>query len=350
MQNYVHGELKLKYSFPFKQCGFRKYIHIYIFGAGKIGHHFQNQLNAQDKNGQWDIIENLGFIDNFISTESADYQNIKNVGVYKPQILKTAVFDSVVLACKPELIPEIMECLFENGVDSSKILLPDFTRPVFYSPNMGDTWNHYYQRAEKGALLQYNNSIAPLLAIPNEVVSLQKILDFPSGRGRIAEIISKTYNNEIKKIVCCDANSEAVQYCRERFSNNDKFEFMVNEVDEWRCNPLGFPNDSFTFVLSWDAMVHFSYKWIDFYINEFYRILQKDGYALVHHSNLASPSIDIRRTKSETWNDNPGGRTLVSAEDVKFISEKCGFHVIKQTFVDIYVPNMDCITLLKKNT
>jgi len=348
MQKYVHGELTIKYSFPFKICGYKGFYRVYIFGAGKIGRQLQEQLDYQD--GTWDIITNIGFIDNFVDNEAPNYNRVKEIGVFSPSVLKDSKYDAVVLACKPELIPEICECLFKNGVDSSKILLPNYSRPVFYSPDMGDAWNHYYQRAEDGAIIQYEESIAPLLeSIPDEApISYQRMLDFPSGRGRMAQVFIDNHGNCIEKLVCCDANSDAIDYCRERFAHDKRFDFLVNKVDEWRCIPLDFQDESFTFILSWDAMVHFSYKWIDFYINEIYRMLENGGYALVHHSNMASPDV-VLKNKSETWNDNPGGRTPVSAEDVKWISERCGFRIVKQTFVDIYVPNMDCVTLLYKD-
>lgn len=78
-------------------------------------------------------------------------------------------------------------------------------------------------------------------------------------------------------------------------------------------------------------------------------MLKNGGYVLIHHSNLANDAVKIQSEKSERWNENPHARSLISAEDVKYISEKHGFAVVEQCLVDWGgILNLDCITLLKK--
>jgi SAM-dependent methyltransferase len=333
------------YSFPFEACREAKISSIYIFGAGLIGCELREQVEKMGGGG----ITILGFVDNYLTADTVSSDAIREIGVQCPEILKTAEYDGVVLACNYKLVPELCECLYKFGVDSRKVLTAKLIgRPSINSvnPNRGGEWNQYYDSAEKKANIEFKQYIEPMLG--KHYISFEKTLDFPSGRGRIAAELYKAYGKEIGGIVCCDVNAEAIDYCRQRFDGNDKFDFIVNEVDELHCLPIGISYDSFSFIYSWDAMVHFSYKWLDFYINEFYRLLFDGGHVFLHHSNLSSSEVDIGRIKSENWHENDGGRSLVCADDIKFMAERCGFEVLEQTCIDWVIPNLDCITILKK--
>jgi SAM-dependent methyltransferase len=328
----------MNYIFPLEHCFSSDCTKVYIFGAGKIGNDIQKQIDAQNK------VVNLGFIDNFITTESAVYDKIKHIGVNKPEILKTTEYDFIVLACTYKLIPEICKCLFDIGVQSEKILLcKQFGQ---YNPNKGSEWDRYYETAEADADWQVEKFFVPMIS--KYKIPLDSILDFPSGRGRIAESLYKFYGERISKFVCCDANSEAIDYCKKRFSGKGEFGFSVNKVNNEQLLPLDFPEANFKFIYSWDAMVHFSYRWLDFYISELYKILQNSGFLFIHHSNFGSLDVDVGYTKTELLSENFGTRALVTARDVDFISRKTGFEVIEQSVIDWIIPKLDCITILKK--
>jgi SAM-dependent methyltransferase len=318
---------------------------IYIFGAGEIGNNYQQQIDSSDG-----IVINLGFIDNFVTMENVKFDSVRRIGVHKPEILTSVEYDYIVLACNYKLIPEICECLFKIGVNYKQILMGDpvqSKQSYTHTPNLGNGWNDYYEYAEEAADKQVQNFILPL--IDQFEFSFDKVLDFPSGCGRIAKSLYKVYNNKIGKLICCDANADAIDFCRQRFSDNNVFDFTVNKVDNWQCIPFDFLEDSFSFIYSWDAMVHFSYKWLDFYIGEFYRICQNGGHVLIHHSNFGSPDVCIGQEKSEQWSKYPHWRSNISAEDMSYISKKNGFQVAKQKIIDWgREPKLDCITILRK--
>ncbi|MCL2399033.1 MAG: class I SAM-dependent methyltransferase [Defluviitaleaceae bacterium] len=329
----------IEYTFPFSTCLSQKITRIYVFGAGQIGNKFQQQIEEQS-----DIV-NLGFIDNFITVANTQNDPVKKIGVSKPDALNDVKFDAIVLACSYYLIPEICDCLFRLGIDSNKIITPEI-RFSSNTPALGDGWDNFYNASEERADDKVKGIIVPI--IEKHPISFERILDFPSGRGRIAEHLFKIYGDKIHTFTLCDANKEAIEYCKERFSHSDCFNYFTNVVDEWQCVKLDFDDNSFSFIYSFDSMVHFSYKWLDFYIGEFKRTLQSGGYAFVHHSNLASPNVDIRRHKSEYWQNNPSWRSLVSAEDVHMIAERHGFSVVEQTLINWVIPNLDCITILRR--
>ena len=331
------------YYFPFERLSPTGRDRIYIFGAGLVGSQLQKQIDEHSG------FINLGFLDNYATAESVEDDAIRRVGIQKPGILATADYDYVVLACSYWQIPEFCECLFKIGVDSRKILTVWSGNARLYSetPDMGNKWNDYYDIAEKLADGQIEDYFVPI--IDKHKILLERVLDFPSGRGRIAEGLRKKYKDAVGSIVCCDANAEAIDFCRKRFSGDESFGFVVNTVDARRCTPFEFPDNDFSFIYSWDAMVHFTYKWLDFYVGEFYRVLKDGGFVLLHHSNLGSPDVDIGFTKSENWIENPHGRTPISYDDISFISERYGFKVIGQKIIDCVIPKLDCITVLAKS-
>lgn len=221
----------MNYEFPFDELSNRNFTRVFIFGAGEIGALFQTQISKQGR------VSNLGFVDNFITTESSKIDIVSQIGVHRPEFLRTVEYDCVVLACAYTTIPEICDSLFRVGVESRKIILPRI-KTSYFTPDIGDEWNDYYGSAEISANGQIEKYFIPLLS--KHEISLCRVLDFPSGRGRIAESMYKIYAEQIEKFVCCDANSEAVDFCRKRFADKNIFDYMINKVDEWECVPFDF--------------------------------------------------------------------------------------------------------------
>lgn len=340
-------------QFPFDLLQNNEIYRIFIYGAGLTGDTYQKQIDAQDNK----TVINLGFIDNFVTTETASYETVKRVGVKRPELLSGAAFDYVVLACQNHLVPEIMESLFQLGVHHEKILLGRQYYQNDRNPNMGKGWDGFYDRSEKDADLQMNFYISKF--ITKYDFSLENVLDFPSGRGRMAEALNRAYGAKIGTLTCCDANKAAIDYCRERFAAYDNFGFSINEVDENNCLPLAFSDNQFSFIYSWDSMVHFSYRWLDFYIYELYRTVAKGGHVLIHHSNLRDAGVNIGRNKSELWSLNRHGRSNISAYDVAFMAKSHRFDILEQEVIDFNYSHtlvesldenkkLDCITILQK--
>jgi ubiquinone/menaquinone biosynthesis C-methylase UbiE len=229
---------------------------------------------------------------------------------------------------------------------SERKVTEDITQIGQYSPDPQNTefWTNYYKEAESAAERQFSRIIKPILDRHADI-NFEHTLDFACGFGRMANIFKK-YSNSI---VCCDINTVAISHCKERFSSKNSagmdcnFEFAINDTSL----TLPFDNENFTFIYSWDAMVHFKYKWLDYYVKEFYRVSKKGSYVFIHHSNYGNVSPD--NEKSENWSDNPSARANVTYQDVKFIAEKHGFIVVEQNITPwASTDNMDCITLLHR--
>ncbi len=192
-------------------------------------------------------------------------------------------------------------------------------------------WSEYYDSAEADVTWQWR-IIEPYLTGPPEP-DLSTVLDFACGRGRIAE----RFAGRSRKLICTDMAPEAIEACRRRFAGHPNVECVVNGDGS-----IPVPSRSITFLYSWDAMVHFSAGELEEYFAEFQRVLGPGGMGLVHHSNYAALS-DVARP----WQENPGSRAFVSAEDVQRICDHHGLKVIRQQVIDWSRPKLDCITLFE---
>lgn len=325
-----------QYLFPFNEVN--KNSKIVIYGGGEIGVRYIEQIK------QLSYCDCLFVVDRNFSK----IQPIMGIEVFSPQKLINCEYDKVIIASTISN-DEIYQLLIDLNISSEKIVrnvcVYEMERDPFLetpNPENGMAWDYYYDAAENGAKKQFESYLKPILS-RYEDICLDKVLDFACGHGRMANIFSTIS----KQITCCDVNSLAIEYCRDRFLGNTNclFKFVNNQVNDNSLECLSLETDSFSFIYSWDAMVHFSYKWMDFYLKEFYRILIDGSYAIIHHSNYANASEGVI---SENWKDNPSWRGYTSREDIKFIAQNHGFTVLDQEVIDWNFPKLDCISVLRK--
>ncbi|MGG7153602.1 class I SAM-dependent methyltransferase, partial [Clostridium neonatale] len=196
-----------------------------------------------------------------------------------------------------------------------------------------------YKKAEKEAFYQYEKFIEPSIKKFSLLNNNSVVLDFACGKGRIAEVI----RNKCRSLICCDISKEAIDSCKERFKKFENVKYIVGKENE-----IDFEDSSIDFIYSWDAMVHFSYKNIDRYLCEFFRIVKPGGYVFIHYSNLLNE--DFITQKSELGFENIYCRSNIGKEDVEFLAIKHGFRVQCQDIIQWgEVKNLDCITILTKD-
>ena len=336
--------MKIKYLFPFDEV--TKGSKIVIYGGGEVGRQYLSQLSC------------LNYCDCLfvVDRNHEELERISNVEVYSPERLKKDEYDKIIIATT-NYNDEIYEILYSLNIPDEKIVKKVITvasiQDVYMQkrkrntihPQNSEYWGNYYNSAEIAAEGQFNRFLQPVLSKYKDI-DFNEVLDFACGHGRIANLFSKISG----RITCCDVNADAIEFCKNRFhSKTDcSFRFTVNKTENNSLIYLPFTDNEFSFIYSWDAMVHFSYKWLDFYIKEFYRIICNNSYVVFHHSNFAGTDKYINCDGGEDWLDNPGWRGAVSSGDVKFIAENHGFAVVEQQIFDWSAPELDCITILKK--
>jgi glycosyltransferase involved in cell wall biosynthesis/GR25 family glycosyltransferase involved in LPS biosynthesis len=193
-------------------------------------------------------------------------------------------------------------------------------------------WSEYYELAEADVFSQWRLIQAFIGEEPR--LDLTAVLDFACGRGRIAERFAAIAGS----LICSDINAEALACCRQRFANSPNVTCVINDG---LSIPL--PDESLTFVYSWDSMVNFNAAELRTYLREFKRILRPGGMALVHHSNYAALGSPAR-----VWNENPACRAYVSASDVGMICDQYALPIVRQQVIDWTEPSLDCLTMFRK--
>lgn len=112
-------------------------------------------------------------------------------------------------------------------------------------------------------------------------VDFDVILDLSIGHGRM----TNTFLDISEKVIGVDVNQENIDFCHERFRIDSRYQktcFIHNNGLDLQ----GIADSSITFVICWDSMVHFDWDVIRNYLKEFYRVMNKDSYAFIHHSNF----------------------------------------------------------------
>ncbi|HHQ4516321.1 class I SAM-dependent methyltransferase [Aeromonas veronii] len=319
--------------FPFDRVN--KGATIAIYGAGEISKSFLSQLSAINY-CQVDWLVDQKF-------ESKGQQG--KLICLSPNMMDWQQPEQIIIASQA-FKNEMTEYLITRGVAASKLITIEDAQEVdvldFIQARLSATpaaydWGAYYKSAELAAQDQYNKFIKPILEKLEGELDYSNVLDFACGEGRIAELMQK----RCQHLKLIDASTKAVDVCRERFAKYPHVHVQCNSAGE-----LPQADSSLSLIYSWDAMVHFSYKSLDFYLCEFSRVLQSNGHVLIHHSNLATLSGQMNVL--DLWSLNIGGRSNVSKDDISFIARHHGFEVIGQTPINWGVENMDCISVLKK--
>lgn len=231
---------------------------------------------------------------------------------------------------------EIEQHLRAQGVDANRII------KLKASHNMEEgqfephtfNWNEYYNNAEGHNVIQFQTYLLPLMQ--KYSFDLSQMVDFACGKGRIAELL----NEKCTSLICVDTSKEAIKHCASRFNGEQNVDCRVSEPDK-----IPVDSDSASFIYSWDAMVHFDYRSIDYILSEFSRILCSGGYAVLHHSNARGHG-DF--TADKNWRKNSHCRSEFNAKDMRHICNKSNFIVEQQQVIDWGIKGLDCISVLKK--
>ena len=116
----------------------------------------------------------------------------------------------------------------------------------------------------------------------------------------------------------------------------------ASSLPELKDYAIFLPDESQTFLFTFDSMVHFDAEVIDSYLSEFSRILCPGGAAFVHHSNY-------RENKGGDFRDNPHWRSYMTAELFEKLALQSGFDWIEQVMMNWgHAADLDCLSLIGK--
>jgi hypothetical protein len=190
----------------------------------------------------------------------------------------------------------------------------------------------YHGAAASHMDLQWETLIEPILAL--YPIDYSRTIDFAAGYGRNTRKLLEAGATHVTMV---DVNPECVAHLETHFPG-DRTSAVLNDG----AGLAGLDTSAFTFLYTFDAMVHFDLEIVISYIPEFARVLKLGAHAFVHHSNYAAnPGGDFRQ--------NPHWRNFMSAAILKHIAVRSGFDVIQQETFSWGEPDIDCITVLRRN-
>ena len=315
------------YLFPFGRVRFGSSIVLY--GSGEICEQYLAQLGASK------------FCRIACVTDKKIEKTYSNNNIVYSPVSKISDYDvDYIVIASNKYNDEIYKSLISKGYHSSDIVEFDESEIIAFDEvkktPKNFNWENYYNDAENASKVQIEKYISPVLDKYKPNISFESVVDFACGKGRIAEYFVGFSN----ALYCVDINAESIKYCENRFKNEQNVTCIVS-------SEYGFDIDteSVTFIFSWDAMVHFDYRSIDIAFGEFYRVLSHNGYALIHHSNLAE---NKNFKASDNWVENPHCRSNIGLNDIERLAKKHGFSIVEQSTIDWDFSNLDGVTLLKK--
>lgn len=202
--------------------------------------------------------------------------------------------------------------------------------------------NGYYDRAEMQDWLDpFWSETSPFREMFKKLEG-SCCIELACGHGRhTAHIIQDPSLPHPSRMILMDINRENIAHCRQRFAGRTDIQLLTNNGMDF--SPL--EEHTATSVFCFDAMVHFEYDCVISYVKDAYRVLQRGGRALFHHSNYTVPG--------SMWLTNPHCRNFMSRELFAHVALRSGFEVADQVILNWgeggdRVEKIDCLTLLEK--
>jgi ubiquinone/menaquinone biosynthesis C-methylase UbiE len=196
--------------------------------------------------------------------------------------------------------------------------------------NRSDEWS----AAWGGAFMQWYGTIFPRIKAH---VPINSILEIACGCGRWTQYLKDL----CKHLTVIDLSEKCISACKQRFSEFSHIEYHVNDGKSLDMIPDG----STDFIFSFDSLVHVDEFVMEAYLSQFPRILNKDGVAFIHHSNLGEyhtrysrirriPKLEELLTRVGVLDRSLHFRDFsVDAKKVEALAKRHGLRCISQEIV-----------------
>lgn len=306
---------------------------IVIYGAGERGRHFYDFLKSKRLN---DIV--YGFCDRnyrrICQVEDKvvhDYEEIKDMGFhYVVSLVNEVERDKI---CKKIIDDGNTAGTFDSAAELCGEDKVSFNRELcafFHKGSMND----YFEKAETAEHLAiFWDSSSPFYQNFSKL-NLTNVIELACGRGRHVP----QYISGANQVTLVDILPENIAFCKQRFRKYENISYYCNNG----YNLEKLESDSYSSLFCYDAMVHFELMDIYEYLKDIYRVLQKGGYALIHHSNNGN---DFKAAFASAYN----GRSFMTKEVFAYLAYRAGFEIVSQQVIDWQIKNIDCISLIRKN-
>jgi ubiquinone/menaquinone biosynthesis C-methylase UbiE len=199
----------------------------------------------------------------------------------------------------------------------------------------------YYDEAEPCMEAQWRDLIWPQI----QDLNFDATLDFAAGHGRNSAKLAAL----AKQLYVVDANPDAAEFLRRRFSDHDQARCSIQVIHNNGKDLRDIPSNAISLIYSFDSMVHFEKRLVEAYLPEFQRVMAPGAYGFIHHSNFGRVSQD------PDFHHHPAWRANV---DKDFFAQCCFRHkllAVRQTpiswFVgEVLIQDLDCLSIIYKPT
>jgi SAM-dependent methyltransferase len=161
-----------------------------------------------------------------------------------------------------------------------------------------------------------------------------------TGGGRIASQVAP----RVKRFYCFDISKEMLRRVQKTLEGQEhvRYELLTGAKLPSRLN------EEFDFIYSFDVFPHLDLHTIWQYMESMHRLLKRGGKAFLHTSNITAP--DGWERFSTQKNYTVEGHYFISPEIVRFLAEKAGFKMIKESRLmsSNFYYNRDYLVVLEK--
>lgn len=227
----------------------------------------------------------------------------------------------------------VLYCSMEQIAESEHMDRVRFNREFCAFFHM-DNMDQYFESAESKRNLEIFWGENSIFLKMFSGLNLENVIELACGRGRHV----MQYFDIAGKITLVDILQKNIDYCKERFKEKSNITYYRN--DGYDLKEL--PDNAYTSLFSYDAMVHFEMMDIYGYLVDIYRVLVPGGKALIHHPNY---DTDYKASFENSVN----GRSFMSKKLFAYLAYRAGFEILRQEVIDWTEKDLDCITLLQKH-
>lgn len=205
-----------------------------------------------------------------------------------------------------------------------------------------------------GPNMQWYGTIFPRI---RQHLPVDRILEIACGYGRWTQYLKDLCHD----LILVDLSNECINACKQRFSDCSHIRYHVNDGKSLDM----ISDSSVDFVFSFDSLVHADESVLKAYLKQLHRIMNKNGVAFIHHSNLGEyyniyskirsiPRLEGLLKRLGILEKSLFNRDItVSAKKVEAIAEEEGLSCISQEIVNWKTKRVfiDCFsTIAKKNS
>lgn len=311
---------------------------VILYGAGEIG------------TAGLQFLESQGLADHihvFCDKDAADKRKIlgKSVITYEEARQLHMPFVITVSRENKEVYEEIESVLKSDGCDYYEDIVDYMVQRLghnrveasrdycafFHLEHMDD----YFTNAESKEALKIFWAPESEFFRLFQQLSLESVVELACGHGRHVT----QYRDRAKEIMLVDVLEKNIEFVKKRFAGDTKIHFYKNSG--YDLSDL--PDEAYTALFTYDAMVHFEMMDVYGYLRETYRVLKRGGKALFHHSNY---SADYKNSFLHCSNSR--GRNFMSKNLFAYLAYRAGLEIIEQKVIDWDEPDLDCISLVCK--